>query len=135
VSTLFRVERQTRRWRRLASVAFLAVLVLLTTRTCRTESASADIQFQVGAAGADLRALEAELYRPGEPEQLGFFRRGFERGAGPIAGRWPVHADAGLYRVAITLRTAHGVVRVERGVHIEDGATVTIDVERDLTAR
>jgi hypothetical protein len=136
VSTLIRVERQTRRWQRpLASVAFLVALTLLTARTCQTQSASAEVQIRVGEAGADLRELDLELRRPGEQEVLGFFRRSFERGADPVAARWPVRADAGMYRLAIRLRSARGSVRVERALHIEDGATVTIDVERDLTAR
>jgi hypothetical protein len=118
-----------------ASVAFLVLLTLLTARTCQTQSVSADIQVRVGVAGEQLREIDLELRRPGEQEVLGFFRRSFERGSGPVAARWPVRADSGLYRVAIRLRTARGSVRVERSIQLEDGATVTIDVERDLTAR
>ncbi len=127
------VSDRVRKWRRhLASGAFLLALVLLTTRTCRSENASAEVRFRVGQAGAVLRGLEAELFRPGDQEVLGFYRRDFERGSGHEAGRWTVHADPGLYRMKIALRTAAGTTKVERGLEIFDGAVVTIDLESDV---
>ena len=108
----------------------------MTTRTCRSESASAEIELQVGAAGSDLAQLEVGLYRPAETEQLGFYRRSYERGSGPTAGRWKVTADAGMYRldVSATFR-GRPPIRVERAVDLKDGALIRIDLERDLTAR
>jgi hypothetical protein len=128
------MNQRVRKWRQHAGyAAFLLALVFLTTRTCRSESASADIRFRVGAAGAGLRGLSAELFRPGEEEVLGFYRRDYQQGSGSEAGRWTVHADPGLYRMVIALRSTGGTERVERGLEIFDGAVVTIDLESELT--
>jgi len=126
-----------RDWRRgVAGAAFLLALLFLTTRTCRNQSASAEVRFRVGAAGAGLRQLSAELYHPrgqsDSDELLGFYRREFERGSGAEAGRWSVHADPGLYRMRIVLRSSAGTARLERGLDIQDGAVITIDLESDL---
>ena len=117
----------------MATAALLLALLLISTRTCGHESASSEVRFRVGAAGAQLRRLEAELRRPGQDELLGFYRREFDHGSGSEAGRWPLRADAGVYRMSISLRTASGAVRVERALEMVDGATVTLDLERDLT--
>jgi len=128
------VNERRRNWRRpVATAALLLALLLISTRTCGRESASSEVRFHVGAAGAQVRRLEAELRRPGQDELLGFYRREFDRGSGSEAGRWPLRADAGVYRMSISLRTAGGTVRVERALEMVDGATVTIDLERDLT--
>ena len=97
--------------------------------------ASAEIRFHVGAAGAQLRGLDVELYRPGEQELLGFYRQSYERGSGREAGRWRVHADSGMYRAVIALRSPAGTRRVERALEIQDRAVITIDLEADLAAR
>ena len=119
----------------MSGAAFVLAVAFLSTKTCRSESVSGEIRFQVGDAGAALRRIEAELIRPGEDEVLGFYRQSFDRGAGRSAGRWPLRADAGLYRLRIDLTSTSGKVRVERGVDLQDGAVVTIDLERDLVAR
>lgn len=127
------MNQRVKKWRQHAGyAAFLLALVFLTTRTCRSESASTDIRFRVGQAGATLRGLEADLYRPGEDEVIGFYRRDFPQGSGSGAGQWTVRADPGLYRMKIALRTTAGIRSVERGLEIFDGAIVTIDLERDL---
>ncbi len=127
------MNQRVKKWRQRAGyAAFLLALVFLTTRTCRSESASTEMRFRVGQAGATLRGLEAELYRPGEEEVLGFYRRDYQHGSGSDAGRWTVRADPGLYRMKIALRTAAGSTRIERGLEVFDGAVVTIDLEPDL---
>jgi len=118
-----------------SGAAFVIAVVLLGTRTCHTESVSADIHFRVGAAGGELRRLEVELYRPGEDELLGFYRQSFDRGTGREAGRWPLRADAGVYRMKIVAVSTGGTVRIDRGVDVQDNAVITIDLERDLTSR
>jgi hypothetical protein len=127
------MNQRVKKWRQHAGyAAFLLALVFLTTRTCRSQSASSEIRFRVGQAGATLRGLEAELHRPGEQEVLGFYRRDYPQGSGSGAGQWTVRADEGLYRMKIALRTAAGTTKLERGLEIFDGAVVTIDLERDL---
>jgi len=118
-----------------AGVAFVLAVGYLGSRTCKTESASVTISFRVGDAGGELQRLEAELHRPGEDEVIGFYKREFERGSGPEAGRWELRADDGLYRTRIALRTSRGTIRVERAVDLQDGAVITIDLEPDLSAR
>jgi len=117
-----------------AGAAFLMAVGFLSTRTCRSESASAEIRFRVGDAGARLERLDAELYRPGEQDVLGYYRRFYDRAGGSRAeaGRWPLRADAGMYRMVIDLTTQTGKVRVERGLEIQDRAVITIDLQRDL---
>lgn len=132
-----RVEQPARNWRRwVGGLAFLLALGFLTTRTCRSESASAEIKLQVGAAGADLATLDVGLYRPDEQEQIGFFRRSYERGSGAVAGRWKLTADSGMYRLDVNA-TFRGrpPIKLERAVDLRDGAVIRIDLERDLTAR
>jgi hypothetical protein len=86
----------------------------------------------VGSAGGELRRLEAELFRPDDREVLGFYRMNFDRGVVGEAGRWPLRADAGLYRLTIELVSARRTVRVERAVELQDGAVITIDLAPDL---
>lgn len=119
----------------MSGAAFVLAVAFLATRTCRSESVTGEIRFQVGDAGASLRRIDVELVRPGDDEVLGFYRQSFDRGAGRSAGRWPLRADAGLYRLRIDLTTTTGKTRVERGVDLQEGAVVTIDLERDLAAR
>jgi hypothetical protein len=130
------VAQLSRDWRRwVGGVGFLLALAFLASRSCRSESeaASAEVRFVVGGAGADLRRLEAELYRPGDDELLGFYRQSFERGAAAQAARWPLRADAGMYRLVVSLVTARGPVRTERAVQIEERAIITVDLEPDLS--
>jgi hypothetical protein len=110
-------------------------LTVLATRTCRSQTASSEVRFLVGDAGAGLERLEADLYRPDDEERLGFFQRNYPRGSGAEAGVWRLKADDGLYRMRIAVRSAGRTMRVERGVEIRDGAVITVDLERDLTAR
>jgi hypothetical protein len=136
VASLCNVTPRLRGWRRwLAGAAFLIALAVLSSRTCRSESASAEVRFRVGQAGGDLRQLEAELFRPGDDELIGFYRRSYDRGVLGEAGRWPLRADPGLYRMKIALVSSGGTTRVDRGVDLRDGAVVTIDLEADLAAR
>jgi hypothetical protein len=129
---MVQLSRDWRRW--VGGVGFLLALGWLASRSCRSESesASAEIRFEVGSAGSELRRLEAELYRPGEEEMLGFYRQSFEGGVtGPA--RWPLRADAGVYRLEVTLATASQTVEVERAIEIQDGATIRVNLEPDLT--
>lgn len=130
------MNRPSQSWRRwVAGAAFLLAVGVLASRTCHSESASAEVRFRVGAAGGDLQRLEAELFRPGEGEVLGFYRRSFDRGVVGEAGRWPLRADAGVYQVKVALVSPRGTARVERAVELQDGAVITIDLEADLAGR
>jgi hypothetical protein len=129
-------DDRSRGWRRwVAGAAFVLAVGLLASRTCQSEVASAEIRFLVGGAGAELQRLDVELYRPGDAELVGFYRRTYERGSGPDAGRWRLRADSGMYRAEIALRSRAGTTRVERALEIQDRAIITIDLEPDLAGR
>jgi hypothetical protein len=118
--------------RRPLAFAFLLALVLIVGRTCEGESVSADIEFDAGPAGSQLRRLRADLYRPGETDGVGYFEAAFPRGSGARIGPWTLTADAGDYRLVIELTTDRGVHRLERSVHLRDRARVVVDVARTL---
>lgn len=125
-----------RNWRRIAGgLAFLLAIAFLGSRACKSESVEAAIQFRLGAAGAEVRSLRAELYRGEDPEQLGFWQKSFDRrGAAAVVGPWRLRADEGVYRVEIEVATAAGSRRVTRRVELQDGATVTVDLTGEAPA-
>jgi len=126
---------RSRGWRRyVAGLAFVAAVALLASRACRSEAASATIQLRVGEAGAELRSLRAELYRGDDPEQVAFSEWWFEdeKGSGEVVGPWRLRADPGLYRMEVRGRTAAGRVEATRAIDLVDGASITVDLARDL---
>lgn len=129
---MVQLSRDWRRW--VGGVGFLLAVGFLASRGCRaeSESASVEIRFEVGAAGSALRRLEVELFRPGEEELLGFYKQSYEKGVTGRAARWPLRADAGVYRLEVTLGTASRTVEVERAIEIQEGATITVNLEPDL---
>lgn len=118
-------------WRRtLATIGLLGAIAFLASRTCQGSLASTTIRFDVGPdAGKALRSLHADLFRGDDPEALGLYEKNFrDAGAPAVIGPWTLRADEGHYRLEIELRGATGTRRATRALHIEDGASVTIDL-------
>lgn len=118
-------------WRRIAGGIglVLAVAWIAGRGACKSEAAEAAIRFQIGERGAEVRSLRAELYRGDDPEVLGFWEKNFdERGAGSVAGPWPLKADEGVYRLEVVVKTAAASGRVSRSIDLQDGASITVDV-------
>jgi hypothetical protein len=120
-------------WRRvLSTVGLVGAIALLSQRACQNALASATVRFEVGAAGPALRHFRADLFRGDDPELVGYYEKVFdEHGAAGTIGPWSLRADQGTYRLEIELRTAAGVRTASRGLHLEDGASVTIDLTGD----
>ena len=119
--------------RRIAPVAFVAAIALLARETCnKQERIHATLVLDFGAAMPDVRAVDAELWIDGE--QLSVFHRaaldGMQIGVAKFAAALPA-ADAEL-RIEVQLSYSVPRVRATRHVHADDGATVTIPLERDL---
>ena len=118
-------------WRRtLATVGLLGGIGLLAMETCRGSIATTAIRFDVGPeAGRSLRSLRADLFRGDDPDSIGMYEKHFrDDGAPAVIGPWNLRADAGHYRLEIELRGAAGTRTASRAVHVEDGASVTIDL-------
>jgi len=120
-----------RNWRRIAGgIGFVLAVAWLAGRgACKSELAEAAIRFQVGDAGAEVRSIRADLRRGDDPEVLAYWEKNFDqRGSGPLAGPWPLRADAGLYRVEVVVRTDSESRRANRSIDLRDGASITIDL-------
>ena len=122
-------------WRRtLATIGLVGAIALMAHRTCRGSLASTTIRFDVGPeAGKSLRVLRADLFRGDEHESVGLYEKNFgETGAPAVVGPWTLRADEGEYRLEIDLRARDGSQHATRRLHIEDGASVKVDLS-DLT--
>ena len=118
-------------WRRtLATIGLLGAIALLASRTCQSSIARTTIRFDVGPeAGKTLRSLRADMFRGDDTESIGLYEKNFrEAGAPAVIGPWTLRADEGHYRLEIELRTAEGARTATRSIHVEDGASVTVDL-------
>lgn len=122
-------------WRRIVGgIGFVLAVAWLASRgACKSEGAEGAIRFQIGERGAEVRSLRAELHRGDDPEVLGFWERNFdEGGAGAVVGPWSLHADAGVYRLDVVVKSATASGRVSRSIDLQDGASITVDVTEAL---
>jgi len=119
--------------RRIAPIALVLALGLLATRTCRSESASVEVQFDLGSATDQIRELEVDLLR--DPAAAPVGRWSGRPGEAPIRP-WQLRVDPGSYilRFRITLRDGQ-LVRFEKATELSDGATVTVPVASALEHR
>ena len=119
--------------KRIAPIAFLIVLGLIAYDACNKEERTrATIVFDYGTAEPRVRAIEAELWM-NDARVAQFTRRVALEGGriGKTKYEVSVPAKDGELRIDVELE---GGVRKEvtRAVHIEEGATVTVPLERDL---
>lgn len=118
--------------KRIAPVAFLIVVGLIAYDTCnKQERTKATFVLDYGAAEADVKAVDAEIWMNNEQvtrfhrEALEGMRIGvskFEASLPDVDGEIRVDVDLG----------AKGHRELIRKIHIDEGATVTIPLERDL---
>ena len=118
--------------RRIAPIAFALALGFIAYDTCQKQQrTSATFVFDYGAAEPDVRSIEAEVWMNGE--QVTQFRRVAPEGG--MIGKTELRASLpdtdGELRIDVELvGGAHRDTR--RVIHVAEGATVTIQLERDL---
>lgn len=117
--------------RRIAPIAFGIVMALIAYDTCnKQERTSATVVLDYGAAERDVRAVEAEIWMNGE--RVTHFRRVAVDGRiGATKFKASLPDTDGEVRINVEL--ANGEHRpITRVIHVAEGATVTIPLERDL---
>ena len=118
--------------RRIAPVAFILALGFIAYDTCdKHQRTHATIVLDFGAAEREVRAVEAEIWMNGE--QVTQFRRSAAEGAyiGPARFDASLPDTEGELRIAVDL--AGGVRRhATKSLHVQEDATVTIRLEREL---
>lgn len=118
--------------RRLAPVAFGLAIVFLAHQTCnKQERTTATFVIDYGVAERDVRAVDAELWMNGE-QVTQFHRVALD---GMLIGETRFKASLpdtdGELRLDVELRGGEHR-SVTRAIHVSEGATVTIQLERDL---
>lgn len=118
--------------KRIAPVAFLIVVGLIAYDACdKQERTRATFILDYGVAEPEVKAVEAEIWM--NNEQVTQFRRvaldGMHIGVTKFEASLP-DVD-GEIRIDVDLG-AQGHREVVRKIHIEEGATVTVPLERDL---
>ena len=114
--------------RRIAPIAFALAIAFISYDTCeKHERTSATIVLDYGAAERDVRAVEAEVWMNGE--QVTQFRRSANIGKTQFKASLP--DTDGELRIDVELTSGEHRI-VKRAIHVTEGATVTIQLERDL---
>ena len=118
--------------RRIAPVAFGLAVAFIAYDTCsKQERTSATLVLDYGAAEPSVRAVEADVWMNGE--QVTHFRRTALDGA--MIGKTQFKASLpdtdGELRLDVEL-TSGDHRKVTRTIHVTEGATITIQLERDL---
>jgi hypothetical protein len=126
------VSRYAQFRRRFAPVAFGVAIAVMAYQTCsKQERTTATFVIDYGAAAHDVHSVEAEVWMNGE--QVSEFRRVALEGAyiGPTQFKGSLPDTDGELRMDVEL--ASGEHRhVTRAIHVTEGATVTVPIERDL---
>jgi hypothetical protein len=118
--------------RRIAPIAFALALGFIAYDTCdKHERTTATFVIDYGALERDVHAIEAEVWMNGE--QVARFNRvagdGAHMGTTTFKGSLP--DTDGELRVDVEL-TSGEHRKVTRVIHVSEGATVTVPLERDL---
>lgn len=118
--------------RRIAPIAFALVIGFIAYDTCNKQSrTTATFVIDFGSAEHDVRAIDAEVWMNGE--RVSVFHREAPAGAyiGVTRFKGSLPDTDGELRMDVEL--ASGEHRsVNRAIHVSEGATVTVPVERDL---
>lgn len=118
--------------KRIAPIAFLVVVGLIAYDSCdKQERTKATIILDFGAAEHDVRDVEAEIWM-NNAQVTQFHRIALEGGyIGPIKLVTSLPDKDGEIRIEIELTGAvHKAIT--RQIHVEEGATVMVPLERDL---
>lgn len=118
--------------KRIAPIAFLVVVGLIAYDACnKQERTRATIVLDYGVAAPEVKAVDAEIWM--NNEQVTQFRRvaleGMQIGVTKFEASLP-DVD-GEIRIDVDLG-AKGHREMTRRIHIEEGATVIVPLERDL---
>lgn len=118
--------------KRIAPIAFALAIGFIAYDTCnKHERTSATIVLDYGSAERDIRAVEADVFM--NQQQVSHFRREAQPGA--LIGRTQFKASLpdtdGELRVDVELTSGEHRT-TSRAIHVTEGATVTIQLERDL---
>ena len=118
--------------RRIAPVAFVLALGLMAYEMCnKHERTHATFVLEYGVFAKDVRAVEAEVWMNGE--RVTNFRRTASEGAYIGASRFDASLPDTSGELRVDVDLASGDRRhVVRRVQIEEGQTVTFDLEPDL---
>jgi hypothetical protein len=121
--------------KRIAPILFFGLLGLIAydfSRKQKDAGISGTVTIELGEARPRVRALEAELFVRGE--SVSTFRRAALPGAwiGECRFEARMPDPDGELRIAIDLGDAQRQLR--RAVHVEDGATVRVDLSSELAA-
>ena len=119
--------------RRLAPVAFgIAIAVLARDSCTKAQRTHATVVIDLGAGARDARALDADVLIG--DDVLATYHKAALPGSGLGATKFEasIPAEDADVRIDIDLGTRH--VKVARRIHIVEGSTVTVPLERDLLA-
>jgi len=130
------MEGAVTRWdfirRRIIPIAMIIVFALLAVETCnKQERTQVSFVIEYGAYAKDVRTIEAEVWMNGE--RVTSFRR--EAAEGAFIGKTRFEASlpdtSGELRIDATM-TSGDAKHITRKLHVEEGQTVTFDLEPDL---
>jgi hypothetical protein len=118
--------------RRIAPVAFVLALGFIAYDTCdKHERTHATVVLDFGAAERDVRGVEAEIWMNGE--QVTQFRRTASEGATIGVARFATSLPDTTGELRVVVDLDGGVQRtIAKPLHVQEGATVTVRLERDL---
>jgi hypothetical protein len=118
--------------RRLAPIAFGVAIAFMAHQTCnKQERTSATFVIDYGAAERDVSSIGAEVWMNGE--QVTQFHRVALDGMwiGDTRFKASLPDTDGELRLDVELRSGEHR-NVTRAIHVTEGATVTVQLERDL---
>lgn len=118
--------------RRLAPIAFGLAIAFMAYRTCdQQERTTATFIIEYGAAEPDVRSIEAQVWMNGE--QVTELRRQAidDMFIGKTQFKASLPDTDGELRMDVELRSGEHR-NVTRAIHITQGGTVTVQLERDL---
>ncbi len=118
--------------RRLAPIAFGLAVAFISYDTCsKQERTSATFVIDYGAAANTVDAIEAEVWMNGE--RVTHFRRDSLEGAaiGNTHFKASLPDTDGELRMDVELKDGDHR-QVTRAIHVTEGGTVTVQLERDL---
>ncbi len=118
--------------RRIAPVAFVLVMGLMAYEMCnKHERTQATFVLEYGVFAKDVRGVEAEIWMNGE--RVTNFRRTASEGSYIGTTRFDASLPDTSGELRVDVELAGGVAKhVVRRVQIEEGQTVTFDLEPDL---
>jgi hypothetical protein len=118
--------------KRIAPIAFVIVLGLIAYDTCnKQERTHATLVFDYGTAEPQVREVEAELWM--NNASVAQFHRVALEGGHIGATKFPVSLPAKDGELRFEVDVEGGVRKTfTRAIHVEEGAVVTVPLERDL---